>query len=419
MNLGELFLLDGAFALTIAAAVLSMRRPGRGLARFAMPLALVFILGYSVIPTRSVLSFGLSLFVVGIVCRLRPFRSAIPLACALLINPFLRYFDALAGFELRLWLSNTAGEILLLFGREVEVIGNVLWLSGQPFSVDAECVGIYLMLTALSVSVLSLAMAEVQSKRQFRWPFLVAVVGLSFVAVIAANLMRILTLVVTGWGPEHTLHGPVGLLAFAAYVLLPLVFGTRWLSKQSFAVQGDREELSPKPQFRRGAKLWKLVRMTTLVMLSLSFLVFQAHREAIEAPQAKPLFGAHPASRANGVLGYSFADAIVYIKPVPAFYHAEHSPTICWRGSGYQFSQIERKVLPQGGEVFTARLLRDEVVLYTAWWMDNGEIQTLQQGEWRRRMAVGEAPFQLVNVTTDSQEDLSCWIDELYGASTI
>ncbi len=431
MNLSELYLIDGAFALTIAAASLSMLKRGRGLGRFALPLAFVFILGYAVVPTRSVLSFGSSLFVVGLVYRFRPFQSAVPLACALLVNPFLRYFDALAGFELRLWLTDTVGEILLLFGNEVEVVGNVLWLSGQPFSVDAECVGIYLMLTGLAVSVLCLALAEHQSKRVFRWPIIGVVIVCSFAAVVAANLMRILTLVVTGWGPEHAFHGPVGLLAFAGYVLLPVALGSRWLAKQYFAtspaavsnkiqqgLQGG-SGLSPKPKLRMSPVLWKFTRLTMVMLLAIGLVVFQAHRDVHQTSEANALFGLDPASQANGVFGYSFADAIVYVKPVPAFYHAEHSPTICWRGSGYQFSQIERKALPQGGEVFTARLIRDDVVLYTAWWMDNGAVQTLQQGEWRRRMAVGEASFQLVNVTTDTQEDLNCWIFELYGTAKI
>ena len=418
MNLAELFLIDGAFALTAAAATVSMAKRGRGLGRFGLPLALVFLLGYTVVPTRSVLSFGASLLMVGLVYRWRPFRSAIPMFCALLINPFLRYFDALAGFELRLWLTDIVGEVLLLFGRQVEVVGNVIWLSGQPFSVDAECVGIYLMLTALAVSVLCLALAEFQSKSTFRWPFIAAVIGLSFAAVIAANLMRILTLVVTGWGPNHMLHGPVGLLAFAGYVLLPVALGTRWLAKQTWGIVRE-VQLPPKPNSRSRSTPWKLAQIVMVPLFVLGFIVFQGHRPVYEAPIAKALFGLQPELRANGVIGYSFTDAIVYVKPVPAFYHAEHSPTICWRGSGYQFSQIERKALPQGGEVFTARLIRDDVVLYTAWWMDNGEVQTLQQGEWRRRMVVGEAPFQLLNITTDTADDLACWIDELYGTSTI
>jgi len=418
MRLMELFLFDGAFAITIVAAALAMSSRGRGLGRFALPLALVFLLGYSIVPTRSVLSFGVSLLLVGIIYQWRPFKSAIPLACALLVNPFLRYFDALAGFELRLWLTESVGRMLSMVGQEVEVVGNVLWLSGQPFSVDAECVGIYLMLTALAVSVLCLALAEHQAKRVFRMPIVVSVIGLSFMAVIAANLMRILVLVVTGWGPDHFMHGTVGLLAFAGYLLLPTAIGTRWLVNKSWATV-PWVQLTLKPLSTSFRTPWKLARLVLVPMLAIGLIVFQSHGEVKKLPHKKTIVGTAPEQRANGVLGYSFADAIVYIKPIPAFYLAEHSPTICWRGSGYQFSQIELTMLSGGGEVFTARLVQDEVVLYTAWWMDNGTIQTLDQGDWRRRMAVGEHPFHLINVTANNANDLKCWINELYGHTAI
>ncbi|MFK8054534.1 MAG: exosortase N [Saprospiraceae bacterium] len=427
MNLTELFVVDGAFALTVATAGLAMYTRGRGLGRFALPFSLVVLLCYTAVPTRSVLSFGVSLLVVGLVYQWRPFRSAVPLACALLVNPFLRYFDALAGFELRLWLTEMVGKMLLLVGQEVEVVGNVIWMSGEPFSVDAECVGIYLMLTALAVSSLCLALAEYQAKATFKLPLIASVVGFSFATVVAANLMRILTLVVTGWGPAHVMHGTVGLLAFAGYVLIPLAFGTRWLVKRSWAVAPlvqsrekredphRRGELSPKPSKPIPRGPWRLARMAIIPFLAVGLVLFQAHREVHVETVASPLFGQQPKVRANGVLGYSFSDAIVYVKPVPAFYHAEHSPTICWRGSGYQFAQIERTTLTEGGEVYTARLVRNDAILHTAWWMDNGDVQTLNQGEWRRRMAIGEAPFRLINVTAESSEALACRVGELYG----
>jgi len=310
----------------------------------------------------------------------------------------------------------------VLFGQDVEVVGNVLWMSGHPFSVDAECVGIYLMLTALAVSVLCLALAEYKSKVRLRLPFVAGVILLSFGAVIAANLMRILTLVVTGWGPAHVMHGTVGLLAFAAYVLLPLALGTRWLAAQKWAVvpvcslfRSSAGLSSAKPPLSTKERSWKLARIASVPLLLLGLVMFQAHRSVDVPPAPVNLFGILPEVRANGVLGYALADAIVYVKPVPAFYQAEHSPTVCWRGSGYLFSQIEKTTLATGGEIYTARLVRDEVVLYTAWWMDNGSTQTLNQAEWRRRMAIGEAPFRLVNVTAENLETLACRVGELYG----
>jgi exosortase N len=108
----------------------------------------------------------------------------------------------------------------------------------------------------------------------------------------------------------------------------------------------------------------------------------------------------------NGVTKYSTPETLVYLKPVQAFYSTEHHPLICWEGSGYKFQKVQERQVGNR-TIYTGELEKGNEKLYTAWWMDNGEHQTIAQLDWRWRMLKGEDTFRLVNVTVARQEELA------------
>jgi hypothetical protein len=59
------------------------------------------------------------------------------------------------------------------------------------------------------------------------------------------------------------------------------------------------------------------------------------------------------------------------------------------------------------------RLIKQESVLYTAWWYSNGKVQTIDQLDWRLRMLKGEDRFSLINVTSDNERDLHAVLDRI------
>ena len=345
------------------------------------------------------------------------------------------------GFELRLGLGASAARAFALLGYAVEHRGSDLVIDGRAFGVDAACAGLDMLLTGLSLTVLIVALDEWRSGRVWRWWAVGGVVALGFGLVLLSNLARILTLVGLGWGAEHPGHEAVGLACFGAYVLLPIGIGVRMLGRLPALVLpgvavprrwGEPGPVSldgPAPAWpvRRVVRFgfWRkppravsrtgLVAALPLVVLVAGFRAFAKTDPAPPALASAPDLGGQPAVRlAHGVLGYRFADAIVYHKPVRSFYQAEHSPLICWRGSGYEFVDIRRARRPGGGAYYRASLRRGTERLETAWWMDNGRMRTLDQRVWRAEMAAGGPPFALVNVTAANPEALACWIVQLY-----
>jgi exosortase N len=107
----------------------------------------------------------------------------------------------------------------------------------------------------------------------------------------------------------------------------------------------------------------------------------------------------------NGVVKMSNEEALIYLKPIAEFFSGEHTPLFCWRGSGYQFRHIRE--LPIGAHViYCGEMIRPDGKLWTAWWYSNGEVQTIDQFDWRGRMMRGEKDFLLINVTAADEQTM-------------
>ena len=408
--MAALYLTDGAFWLSLLTAALASVRAGRGPARLALAGALFVGLLAPVLPVRSVVSFGVSLLGVGLVYALRPYASALPLLALPLLSPFARYLDAVVGFEWRLGLSAAAGEVFGVWGREVSVDGTSILLDGRAFGVDAACAGLHMLLTGLATALLLAAVTEWRTRRVWRWWVALGILAAALALTLVSNLARILVLVERGWGAGHPLHEPVGLACFAAYVLLPLAAGVTWLGRQSWATAAPSS--ATRSELRRVG--WRVAG----VALGVACLAFAKTRQpAAVSPGdgAVALYGQVPERRAHDVLAYRFADALVFRKPIGAFYHAEHSPLICWRGSGYEIAEVSLREAGDGGHYYVGTLRRGGERLHTAWWMSNGERATVDQLTWRADMAQGAPAYALVNVTASSAAALACWVGELRG----
>lgn len=110
---------------------------------------------------------------------------------------------------------------------------------------------------------------------------------------------------------------------------------------------------------------------------------------------------------------------LLYVKPLPDWWSAEHSPAVCWRGGGYELRRV-REERVAGKAVYTAELChKNRPTLYTAWWFSNGTCQTIGQLDFRWQMMRGEPGFSLINITSEKplitrrsrQKELLCIIN--------
>jgi hypothetical protein len=107
-------------------------------------------------------------------------------------------------------------------------------------------------------------------------------------------------------------------------------------------------------------------------------------------------------------------DLLVYIKPIPEFFTGEHTPLMCWKGSGYDFKSIQKQRVEER-EIYTGLLARNQEILHTAWWYSDGEMETIDQFTWRGRMLTNNRKFCLVNVTAPTEALLQQTVIAMMG----
>ncbi|WP_138990046.1 exosortase N [Larkinella sp. C7] len=318
-----------------------------------------------------------------------------------LASPGLRWLTTVFGFPIRLQLSAGVVAILQMLGADATVSGNLIRLNGVDFAVDPACMG--LQMTGLSMLASLFLVIHLENRTHtrlsFGWLVLVGV-GTGGLLVLT-NLLRILTLVVFRIAPEDPLHDLVGLACLALYLLVPLTWGLQRLYSRV-----------GKPLPAHSSRFWARLAAVYGVVGLAGFGVIQ--RSQPVAPVAVSVPSGYVSRQLDhGFTQYSKTGSLVYVKPVRTAYSAEHSPVVCWKGSGYAFGAVAEKVI-DGHRIYVGSLQRGRERLYTAWWFTNGVQQTIGQFDFRWRMLRGEPPFALVNVTVARRADLVKTVREWY-----
>jgi exosortase N len=327
--------------------------------------------------------------------------SLYPLLLLLVASPIFQYIASILSFPLRMQLTSWAVLVLKATGKDAEVAGNIILLGGEEFAVDPACAGLSMLSLSLILAVFLLA--RLQQTKDKTWPLwlLGALLGFMLLLNVVANLLRILLLVWFKILPDNPLHDIMGLLSLALYALLPFYLVAQLLHKR-FGKAVQAAPVKAAVSFRGSM----LLNYLLLLMLAGTGAGVQGKKATAIPELAVPQFAGFDSERmANGVTKYSNQEALVYLKPVQAFYSTEHHPLICWEGSGYKFMRVQQRQIGQR-IVYLGELEKGDEKLYTAWWMDNGQHQTIDQWDWRWRMLKGEEKFRLVNVTVARQEEL-------------
>lgn len=412
---------DPTFVAGLAVLLLSIviRKEGVGSWRFALPAMLCIGLGLAV-PARTFHFMALVFAAIFVFENLKGKINEVPVLIAFLLTAVVKTMSTVLGFALRLELSKYAAACLRLLGRDARADGNIIWLEGRDFSVDPACVGLQMVEISFLFCFFLLGLFERQTGRYVSLPVLGAVV----LAVAALNLifnqLRIIFLVLFNIVPDNPMHDVAGLAGLALYVFVPVWFGLRWLYRSKAARVAILQATAP--GFSENQNKTRPVLLVFFCLFTAFLLYFaitaSGNYEANPGPDTALVPGGLPAgyrkeTLQDGVVKYSNDSLLVYVKSIPGWYSTEHTPLICWRGSGYEFGKVwEQKA---GGTACYAGVLekKGEPALYTAWWFDNGQEQTIAQARWRWLDAGGAPGFSLVNVTARDRQTLENQINQM------
>ncbi len=322
-----------------------------------------------------------------------------------LISPIFRYLSNLVGFPIRLWLSEIAAGIFTLCGIKSASSGNLIQINGDEFSVDQACAGLNMLAISL---VLSLFIISYYQKNQnkvlsFSWHIVILFITLSL--NITANLLRIVTLVLFKVLPENPLHDAIGIACLAMYVIIPLLYICKALvSTYAKTYTLPVQSIStPKHMFIH-ISLFMIVLFVAFNLKSIDGTIVPNRNIRIDGYKQQILPG--------GILKFENPEALIYLKPTP-FYAPEHSPMVCWQGSGYEFKEIS-KLKVSGSDVYTATLVKGKDRIYSAWWFQNNQLKTINQFKWRWQSAINGHISYLVNANTTDQKSLKYIVSQIH-----
>lgn len=323
------------------------------------------------------------------------------------MSPFFKQIAVIMGFPIRLQLSSWAGELLRVAGFEIQVQGNMMILDGAHFAVDEACMGLNMLVFAMLIGVVALIHQYRSQQLQLTFWKVAAFFVIVFFLEIISNLLRILVLVVFKIGQQNPMHEITGILCFVIYVVVPVYFISSWFVRQGGKpLVFDVYKITP-----------TRFTLLSIIVLSTGMLLVGVHvKEGKEKPAMVHATVSLPGFQSthinDGISKLYNETTLLYVKPIPDFFSGEHTPLMCWRGSGFQFEGIQKRIV-YGSEIYVGKLVKPGDSLFIAWWYSNGKVQTIDQTDWRMRMFKGEDRFCLVSVTTKSEADLYTSLEQI------
>ncbi|MCE2997976.1 MAG: exosortase N [Cyclobacteriaceae bacterium] len=323
------------------------------------------------------------------------------------MSPVFYQVSVILGFPIRLLLSNWTGAILKAAGMQVEVMGNLIWINGIDFSVDEACMGLNMLVVSLLLSVFIIAQHLRRQKKDLRLLVMIIFFCLVFLFTVVSNLLRIILLVVFQLLPNNPWHEVVGLLCLFVYVLIPVYFLSKKLARNAGNRVSDSANLITVSLSQKS-----LMFMIGVFVLCCGF-VMNPDRKEGSIEHAEVMYGQLPVEKMPGGISKVITnDILLYVKPIPDFFSMEHTPLICWKGSGYEFKGI-RKDHSANFEVYRGKLKKGNDYLYTAWWYFNGANATIDQFTWRTDMLKGANRYCLINITSKDESTLNEYLKEI------
>jgi exosortase N len=316
------------------------------------------------------------------------------------MSPVFHQVSVIAGFPIRLYLSEIAGQLLDLAGFNVGVSGNVMETNGFEFSVDDACMGLNMLAISFLIAIYLVGYFYRQYNKKLSPLYLFGFFATVLALNMANNLFRIILLTLFKIPPQNPLHDIIGMLCLILYVIIPVFFVARYMVSRH---AGNVQVVSGSLELTAFKKTIAL--SFALFVAACGFFVNSerstswAHADVHENVLKKELLD-------DGITKLSDPSLLAYIKPIPEFFSGEHTPLLCWKGSGFTFRKIQQQIY-HGTTIYTGILQKENELLFTAWWYTNGEIVTTSQMEWRSRMLFEQEKFALVNVTASNEESLS------------
>jgi exosortase N len=372
--------------------------------------AVCFAILTVLLPVKTMLYFTIAFAFLFITENFSGKINWLPVWVICFMSPVFQFATNVFSFPIRLQLTNWAGYIMNRVLGHVIVKGNMIVYNGNEFSVDPACMGLNMMVTSLLLQLIIIAMYQRKYDLQLRWHQTAGLLAMTFILNVISNLFRIVCLVWLNILPGTYMHELVGILCLLLYVIIPVVWFTKWLirNKGCAVVSGPDNKAAI-----FGTKALQIHIGLLLIVCWACYSVINNERTVTDSSAAIAPIDGYRTERVNAeIIKLQNSQSLVYIKYIPGFYNADHHPMICWAGSGYLFRQVQQETIGKQ-RVYTALLQNGKESLYTSWWYDNGLNRTIDQLSWRSQMLSGAKPYSVINITAANKQQLVKEIEDV------
>ncbi|MCF8332023.1 MAG: exosortase N [Bacteroidales bacterium] len=331
--------------------------------------------------------------------------SVLPLMLVIVVSPVVVALSELLGFEIRLFLTDMAGRILQIINDDYASAGNIIIKNGKEFHVDPACMGLKMVILSFFTALILVSYYQKRTRSVFSFFSLILLMLITYLLVIISNLFRIIIITAYEIKPESIGHDIAGVLSFLVYVLLPLYFAVRYFPSKP--AKAEKEHIETRKSSKQNPVFFIMITFIIGLMVFYNFRNRPEKNDSIIQPAELGIETDNYtcSQEEHDVLKLDGNNVLIYIKPAVSFYSADHSPVICWKGSGYEI-QKEQVLELNTGKVYFSELSKGNDILYTTWWYESHAGKTISQFQWRSKNLFTDQNFHLVNVISHDRSIL-------------
>jgi exosortase N len=364
-------------------------------------LGIFFLITSLFIPSYTLFYLALVGCFLGVFENIYGKQTLLPFLTLITISPIFRYFSDIFTFDIRLILTEIAAKILRFLDPTILATGNIIQAKGQDWQIDEACMGLNMLGLAFILTYFFSANFGKAAKKRPILRGLFFTILLAFLLNTLANLTRIMAVVYFKIPPATQGHDAIGLLSLVFYNLVPIYFFVQKSVSWAWFFEPLKETENIDIENKNN------IQNIVFQCITLFLIVYKGVDITLHKPQNNrseahiEVEGFKSETRADGVTKLTNDSVLIYVKNLNYFFTTEHSPMICWKGSGYVFQKIE-KMTVDNFEFYTGILQKGESKIYTAWWFESEKTRTIEQTVWRKNMLLQNEHFKLVNVNVEN-----------------
>jgi exosortase N len=263
-----------------------------------------------------------------------------------------------------------------------KIEGVNFYINNAKITIDTACMGLSMFKTGLLTGAVLLTLEE---KKQQKYFGILPIVVFSLIVIllnIISNYFRIVTLVILNCTQENTLHHLVGLLCFAMYQVLPMLFVIRYLKPRINEIVTSRFQPKLSPIF------------VTLILVFTTSLEMKKVQNYDLLTDLNPKYNIKKGTWVNDqVFKIQLPSQLIYIKT------PSHKPMVCWTGNGYKITE-SKEILVNNEKIWFNIMEKNNTQYQSLWWYECGTKKYTSFLEVMLMKLIYNQPTRLINETS-------------------